>query len=68
MYQILRRLERAGWMISEWECVDPSVDNRPARRYYQLTEEGERVAEELVRETRSRVRGLGRARPEWGKA
>jgi PadR family transcriptional regulator, regulatory protein PadR len=44
MYPILIRLEKAGWLQSRLEDVDPSVVGRPARRLYALTGEGERVA------------------------
>ncbi|MDT7798501.1 MAG: PadR family transcriptional regulator, regulatory protein PadR [Actinomycetota bacterium] len=42
VYPILQRLERAGWLTSRWERVDPSDEARPARRYYALTGEGVR--------------------------
>jgi DNA-binding PadR family transcriptional regulator len=34
------RLERAGWVRSRWEDVDPVIEGRPNRRYYRLTAEG----------------------------
>ena len=40
LYPILVRLERAGWVRSRWEQVDPAVEGRPTRRYYRLTAEG----------------------------
>jgi PadR family transcriptional regulator, regulatory protein PadR len=39
-YPILLRLEREGWVESRWENIDPSVEKRPARRYYRLTPGG----------------------------
>jgi PadR family transcriptional regulator, regulatory protein PadR len=36
LYPILMRLQRAGWVVAEWEDVDPAA-GRPARRYYRLT-------------------------------
>src|SRR4029450_2538403 len=33
-------LEGVGWLTSRWEDVDPRVEGRPARRYYQLTSDG----------------------------
>lgn len=39
MYPILDRLERAGWIVGEWEQL-PDGEPRPARRYYRLTPEG----------------------------
>jgi PadR family transcriptional regulator PadR len=36
-YPILMRLERAGWLSSHWEDVDPKFVGRPRRRLYRLT-------------------------------
>jgi len=44
LYPILIRLEKAGWLGSRLEDVDPHVVGRPARRLYSLTGEGERLA------------------------
>jgi PadR family transcriptional regulator PadR len=44
LYPILIRLEKAGWLESYLEDVDPHVAGRPARRIYSLTGEGERLA------------------------
>jgi PadR family transcriptional regulator, regulatory protein PadR len=44
LYPILIRLEKAGWLESRLEDVDPRVVGRPARRLYVLTGEGERLA------------------------
>jgi len=62
LYPILARLEGAGWVVSEWERIDPSVEGRRPRRYYRLTRTGEKVAHGAVRETESHLRGL--LRPE----
>ncbi|MFC6022814.1 PadR family transcriptional regulator [Plantactinospora solaniradicis] len=40
LYPILVRLQRAGWIDSAWEDVDPVAAGRPARRYYRLTPDG----------------------------
>jgi PadR family transcriptional regulator PadR len=40
LYPILNRLQVAGWVLAEWEQVDPAVVGRPARRYYRLTPDG----------------------------
>lgn len=40
LYPLLARLERAGWLTSAKEQVDPQAEGRPARRYYYLTPEG----------------------------
>jgi PadR family transcriptional regulator PadR len=44
LYPILIRLEKAGWLESRLEDVDPQVVGRPRRRMYTLTGEGERAA------------------------
>jgi DNA-binding PadR family transcriptional regulator len=40
LYPILARLEKAGWVSSEWEAASPTEAGRPRRRYYRLTGEG----------------------------
>ncbi|MEN3613474.1 helix-turn-helix transcriptional regulator [Plantactinospora sp. ZYX-F-223] len=40
LYPILVRLQRAGWVDSAWEEIDPVEAGRPARRYYRLTPDG----------------------------
>jgi DNA-binding PadR family transcriptional regulator len=41
LYPMLARLEAAGWLISEWEVIDPSEAGRPRRRFYKLTAVGQ---------------------------
>jgi DNA-binding PadR family transcriptional regulator len=40
LYPILFRMERAGWLSSEWEQIDPSEAGRPRKRFYRLTPHG----------------------------
>ncbi|HKE63596.1 MAG TPA: PadR family transcriptional regulator [Micromonosporaceae bacterium] len=40
LYPILLRLERAGWVATRWEDIDPVAEGRPSRRYYRLTQRG----------------------------
>jgi len=47
LYPILLRLEAAGWFVSQWESIDPSVAGRPRRRLYRLTASGLRRASEV---------------------
>ncbi|MGO7205160.1 PadR family transcriptional regulator [Rhizobium ruizarguesonis] len=42
LYPILMRLERAGWLSSEWEAGDPATLGRPRRRFYRVTALGQR--------------------------
>jgi DNA-binding PadR family transcriptional regulator len=37
LYPLLVRLERAGWLTSEWELIDPKQAGRPRRRFYRLS-------------------------------
>jgi PadR family transcriptional regulator, regulatory protein PadR len=47
LYPILLRFEAAGWLISRWESIDPSVAGRPRRRLYRVTSTGLRRAGEV---------------------
>ena len=47
LYPILLRLESAGWLVSRWETVDPSIIGRPRRRLYRVTPTGLRRASEI---------------------
>ena len=41
VYPALRRLERDGFVQSRWEAeADATAQQRPARRYYEITSEG----------------------------
>ncbi len=44
LYPMLARLEAAGWLVSEWEVIDPSEAGRPRRRFYKLTALGQNNA------------------------
>lgn len=49
VYPALRRLEEAGMLRSEWEDEGKASDEkRPARRYYRLTPNGERMLGEAL--------------------
>ena len=50
LYPILLRLQRAGWVVAQWEDVDPASAGRPARRYYRLTPDGVVAARAAVAE------------------
>jgi DNA-binding PadR family transcriptional regulator len=60
VYPALRRLEAAGMVESAWEDEAIALaDKRPARRYYRLTEAGERALAAAL----ARYPGLGRVLP-----
>ncbi|MFC7869446.1 PadR family transcriptional regulator [Streptomyces murinus] len=44
LYPAITRMEKAGWVLSEDEDVDPRKQGRPARRYYSMTGKGVREA------------------------
>ena len=57
VYPILRRLERRGVLSAAWEDeAKARRDQRPARRYYQLTPKGRATAEDAL----ARFPALGR--------
>lgn len=55
LYPILVRLQRAGWVTSTWEEIDPAREGRPARRYYRLTPQGQAAAERELADLRRQV-------------
>jgi PadR family transcriptional regulator PadR len=60
LYPILIRLEKAGWLESRLEDVNPRLAGRPARRLYSLSGEGEHSARSALE---SHLRDLGAAVP-----
>jgi PadR family transcriptional regulator, regulatory protein PadR len=48
IYDVLARIERAGWATSAWEDIEPSEEKRPRRRVYRLTGAGEQVALQTI--------------------
>lgn len=55
IYPMLARLERIGWIASEWEDNDPVAMGRPRRRYYRLTAEGARAGREELSRTQEQI-------------
>ncbi|MGH8902745.1 MAG: helix-turn-helix transcriptional regulator [Egibacteraceae bacterium] len=50
VYPILARLERAGWLTSDWENIDEAAEGRRRRRYYRLTTRGRAEASRVLDE------------------
>jgi DNA-binding PadR family transcriptional regulator len=49
VYPILRRLDREGLLASSWEDVaEAQKEQRPPRRYYAITGDGERMLADAV--------------------
>lgn len=55
LYPTMARLERAGWVSSDWEQVDPRAVGRPRRRYYKLTPDGAEMAQQALDATLERL-------------
>lgn len=62
VHPVLARLEGIGWLTSGWEEVDPAAVGRPSRRYYRLTESGERGARAALAAVAARRAALTGAR------
>jgi DNA-binding PadR family transcriptional regulator len=67
LYPILVRLERAGWVESRWEEIDPVAEGRPPRRYYRLTATGVQAARAALAKA-YRPSRAARLRPQAGEA
>lgn len=63
IHPILARLEKAGWVRSRWEDVDPKEHGRPRRRYYQLDPNSVSVVHAALARAQKSVSGLERLRP-----
>lgn len=53
---LLARLERAGWMESEWERIE-HIGWRPRRKLYRLTDMGRKRTTESLARLRIKVSG-----------
>jgi DNA-binding PadR family transcriptional regulator len=60
LYPILGRLEEKGWTTSRWEDIYPPAEGRPPRRYYRLTELGDREARAALARWGQRLNGAAR--------
>lgn len=68
VYPILRRLSHEGLLKSTWEKeADAAREQRPARRYYEITTAGEAMFADARRKYRALApthRAVGRLKPE----
>ena len=54
VYPALSRLERDGFVKSQWENLQKAHgDRRPPRRYYRITAEGERALQRAIERFRA---------------
>ena len=69
LYPMLARLQDEGLVTSRWEAQPADGAGRPARKYYQLTAEGCRIARiELARASRAGTTVPGGVLPAPGTA
>jgi PadR family transcriptional regulator PadR len=62
VYPILRRLDREGLLRSAWESAEAAQrEQRPPRRYYEITPAGETLLSEAVQRYRTLERAVRRA-------
>jgi PadR family transcriptional regulator, regulatory protein PadR len=66
LYPILARLERAGWLSSSWEEIDPATEGRPRRRLYRLTGAGADSARLAVDGHLAELNASSNREPRWG--
>ena len=60
VYPILRRLDREGLLESEWEeHAEAQREQRPPRRYYEITAVGERMLADAVARYDSLAKAVG---------
>jgi PadR family transcriptional regulator PadR len=67
VHPILARLEKVNWLESRWEDIDPSIEGRPARRYYRLTTDGAEQAQAALARA-YRPRRTAASRPVLGES
>jgi PadR family transcriptional regulator, regulatory protein PadR len=69
VYPALSRLERDGYVRSDWEDEQTAhADKRPPRRYYRITAPGLRALDDALRRYRAlRPVRTGRIRPARGR-
>lgn len=58
LYPILIRLEKAGWLDSEWESGDPAELGRPRKRFYKITAPGVRHLRQVTMTLNPNMEGL----------
>jgi len=58
IHPILARLERLGWVESQWEDMDPRALGRPRRRYDRLTAGGAEQARVALAQAHTKISAL----------
>lgn len=65
VYPILLRLERAGWLTSHKEAIDPAGAGRPRRRLYRLTTIGAQAARQAILDAQQALASRPDSKPGW---
>ena len=63
IHPILARLEKAGWLRSRWEEVDPTEEGRPRRRYYSLEPNSIAMVQAALLRSEATAQAMLRLRP-----
>lgn len=63
IHPILARLEKFGWLMSEWESGEPQELGRPRRRYYRLNPDNIAAARAALARAQATATRLGTLRP-----
>lgn len=66
VYPALNRLMKAGWISDFWE--DPQPEDRPKRRFYEITSTGREQYADALREREHRRAGWLRPASQTGSA
>jgi DNA-binding PadR family transcriptional regulator len=66
VYPALDRLMKAGWIGDHWE--DPPPEDRPRRRFYEITSTGRQMYADALREREQRRATWLRPAPQTGSA
>src|SRR5581483_1576339 len=63
IHPILARLEKIGWVTSDWEQIDPSEQGRPRRRYYRLNPDSIALVQSALARAKTPTAAIGRLIP-----
>ena len=56
LYPVLRRMLEEGWLVDGWEDMTQERENRPPRRYYEITDTGASELGALLNSVRNDAR------------
>ncbi|HET9894589.1 MAG TPA: PadR family transcriptional regulator [Streptosporangiaceae bacterium] len=63
LYPVLAKFERAGWLATGKEDIDPRAEGRPARRFYRISAAAVPVARQQLADLSERFRPPAPATP-----